>query len=151
MPIYTLIYPHKRIESVGTCKNPVETLVPLSGCTSYNACPCSGIHTNRRDLLSKRHVLTGSLIGGIAETQERLDFCAEYDIRCDIAMIDIQDINTAVEHIMRLARIPMRLAATSTSRSMLRCKPEGASTPAREQRLRQTPVPDGFYELLQKG
>lgn len=108
-------------------------------------------HDLNPDLISKRRVLTGSLIGSIAETQELLDFCTEYDIRCDIEMIDIQDINTAVERIMRFARIPMRLAATSTSRSMLRCKPEGASTPAREQRLRQTPVPDGFYELLQKG
>ncbi len=34
-----------------------------------------------------RRVLAGSLIGGIAETQEVLDFCAENDITCDIEML----------------------------------------------------------------
>ncbi|WP_227369507.1 NAD(P)-dependent alcohol dehydrogenase [Halomonas sp. M20] len=47
------------------------------------------------NLVTKRRVLTGSLIGGIAETQELLDFCAKHDIRCDIEMVDIQDIDTA--------------------------------------------------------
>lgn len=58
-------------------------------------------HDLNPDLISKRRVLTGSLIGSIAETQELLDFCAEYDIRCDIEMIDIQDINTAVERMKK--------------------------------------------------
>ncbi len=49
------------------------------------------------NLVFKRRVLAGSLIGGIEETQELLDFCAEHDIRCDIETIDIQDINTAFE------------------------------------------------------
>ncbi|WP_136246924.1 NAD(P)-dependent alcohol dehydrogenase [Halomonas borealis] len=49
------------------------------------------------NLVFKRRVLAGSLIGGIEETQELLDFCAEHDIRCDIEMIDMQDINTAFE------------------------------------------------------
>lgn len=47
------------------------------------------------NLVFKRRVLAGSLIGGIPETQELLDFCAEHDITCDIETIDIQDINTA--------------------------------------------------------
>jgi len=46
-------------------------------------------------LVAKRRILAGSLIGGIPETQEVLDFCAEHNISCDIEMIDIQDINTA--------------------------------------------------------
>ncbi|CBV42779.1 NAD(P)-dependent alcohol dehydrogenase [Halomonas elongata] len=49
------------------------------------------------NLVFKRRVLAGSLIGGIPETQELLDFCAEHDITCDIETIDIQDINTAYE------------------------------------------------------
>ncbi|RTR06548.1 NAD(P)-dependent alcohol dehydrogenase [Halomonas nitroreducens] len=49
------------------------------------------------NLVFKRRMLAGSLIGGIEETQELLDFCAEHDIRCDIETIDIQDINTAFE------------------------------------------------------
>ncbi|NWB27317.1 NAD(P)-dependent alcohol dehydrogenase [Pseudomonas gingeri] len=46
-------------------------------------------------LVMKRRVLAGSLIGGIAETQEVLDFCAEHGITCDIEMLDIRDINEA--------------------------------------------------------
>ncbi|GEK74359.1 MULTISPECIES: NAD(P)-dependent alcohol dehydrogenase [Halomonas] len=49
------------------------------------------------NLVFKRRVLAGSLIGGIEETQELLDFCAEHDIRCDIETVNIQDINTAFE------------------------------------------------------
>ena len=47
------------------------------------------------NLVLKRRVLAGSLIGGIAETQEVLDFCAEHDISCDIEMLDIRNINEA--------------------------------------------------------
>jgi uncharacterized zinc-type alcohol dehydrogenase-like protein len=47
------------------------------------------------NLVMKRRVLAGSLIGGIAETQEVLDFCAEHGITCDIEMLDIKDINEA--------------------------------------------------------
>lgn len=50
-----------------------------------------------RNLISKRRVLTGSLIGGMPETQEVLDFCAEHDIECDIEMLDIRNINEAYE------------------------------------------------------
>lgn len=47
------------------------------------------------NLIFKRRVLAGSLIGGIPETQELLDFCAEHDITCEVEMIDIADINEA--------------------------------------------------------
>jgi uncharacterized zinc-type alcohol dehydrogenase-like protein len=46
-------------------------------------------------LVLKRRVLAGSLIGGIAETQEMLNFCAEHSISCDVEMLDIQNINEA--------------------------------------------------------
>jgi alcohol dehydrogenase (NADP+) len=46
-------------------------------------------------LVFKRRSLAGSLIGGIAETQEMLDFCAEHDIVSDIEMIGIQAIDDA--------------------------------------------------------
>ncbi len=46
-------------------------------------------------LVMKRRVLAGSLIGGIPETQEMLDFCAEHNIHCDVEMLDIQNINEA--------------------------------------------------------
>ena len=48
-----------------------------------------------------RRAIAGSLIGGIAETQEMLDFCAEHGIASDVEMIRIQDINTAYERMLR--------------------------------------------------
>ncbi|PWB33955.1 hydroxyacid dehydrogenase [Pseudomonas sp. SDI] len=47
------------------------------------------------NLVMKRRVLAGSLIGGIAETQEVLEFCATHGITCDIEMLDIREINQA--------------------------------------------------------
>ena len=41
--------------------------------------------------------LAGSLIGGIAETQEMLDYCAEKNITADVELIDIKDVNKAFE------------------------------------------------------
>jgi len=52
-------------------------------------------------LIRWRHRLTGSLIGGIAETQEMLDFCAERGITCDIERIKIDYINEAYERMLR--------------------------------------------------
>lgn len=52
-------------------------------------------------LVMKRRVLAGSLIGGIPETQEMLDFCAEHDIHCDIEMLDIKNINDAFKRMKK--------------------------------------------------
>ncbi|MCK7542618.1 NAD(P)-dependent alcohol dehydrogenase [Marinobacter bryozoorum] len=54
-----------------------------------------------RNLIGKRRILTGSLIGGMPETQEVLDFCAEHDISCDIEMLDIHNINEAYERMKK--------------------------------------------------
>ncbi|WP_168014740.1 NAD(P)-dependent alcohol dehydrogenase [Halomonas salinarum] len=53
------------------------------------------------NLVMKRRVLAGSLIGGMAETQEVLDFCAEHDITCDIEMLDIKNINEGFERMQK--------------------------------------------------
>jgi alcohol dehydrogenase (NADP+) len=53
------------------------------------------------NLIFKRRQLAGSLIGGIRETQEMLDFCAEHGITSDIELINIQDINTAYERMLQ--------------------------------------------------
>lgn len=52
-------------------------------------------------LLFGRRSLSGSIIGGIAETQEMLDFCAEHGITSDIEVIKIQDINEAYERLVK--------------------------------------------------
>ncbi len=45
--------------------------------------------------------LAGSMIGGLAETQEMLEFCAANGITCDVEMIRMQDINTAYERMLK--------------------------------------------------
>ncbi len=52
-------------------------------------------------LLGGRKSLAGSGIGGIAETQEMLDFCAEHNIVSDIELIDIKDIEKAYERMLK--------------------------------------------------
>lgn len=52
-------------------------------------------------LLMPRRQLAGSLIGGIAETQEMLDFCGKHAIVCDIEIIRMQQINEAYERMLR--------------------------------------------------
>jgi uncharacterized zinc-type alcohol dehydrogenase-like protein len=53
------------------------------------------------NLIFKRRSIAGSLIGGIAETQEMLDFCAKHGIVADIEMIAAQDIDKAYERMLR--------------------------------------------------
>ena len=53
------------------------------------------------NLVFKRRAIAGSLIGGIAETQEMLDFCAAHGIVSDIEMIAMQDINQAYERMLK--------------------------------------------------
>ncbi|PKY11459.1 hydroxyacid dehydrogenase [Acidithiobacillus marinus] len=53
------------------------------------------------NLIGKRRQLAGSLIGGIQETQEMLDFCAEHGIGSDIEMIPMDYINTAYERMLK--------------------------------------------------
>lgn len=53
------------------------------------------------NLIFKRRTIAGSLIGGIAETQEMLDFCAQHGITSDIEMIAMQDIEKAYERMLK--------------------------------------------------
>ena len=52
---------------------------------------------NSRPLIFGRRSIAGSLVGGIKETQEMLDFCGQHNIVSDIELINIQDINHAYE------------------------------------------------------
>lgn len=53
------------------------------------------------DLIGGRKSILGSMIGGIAETQEMLDFCAEHNIVSDVEVIDINYINEAYERVLK--------------------------------------------------
>jgi uncharacterized zinc-type alcohol dehydrogenase-like protein len=52
-------------------------------------------------MIMGRKSVAGSLIGGIAETQELLDFCGKHNITSDVEVIKIQDINTAYERMLK--------------------------------------------------
>jgi len=52
-------------------------------------------------LLFRRRSFSGSLIGGIAETQEMLDFCGKNNITADVEVIPIQQVNQAYERLVK--------------------------------------------------
>lgn len=56
---------------------------------------------NTVPMIMGRRSISASVIGGIAETQEMLDFCAEHNIVPDVEMINMQDINTAYERMQK--------------------------------------------------
>lgn len=59
------------------------------------------VDLNGMNLCFGRKSVAGSLIGGIKETQEMLDFCAEHNVLPDVEMIDIQNINEAYERLVK--------------------------------------------------
>ncbi len=61
--------------------------------------PLKALHGG--SLIGGRKRIAGSLIGGIKETQEMLDFCGEHNVVSDIELIDIQDINTAYNRLQK--------------------------------------------------
>lgn len=63
--------------------------------------PSEPTQLNVGNLILGQKNLTGSLIGGIAETQEMLDYCAKYKILCDVEQIPIQKINEAYDRVLK--------------------------------------------------
>ena len=53
------------------------------------------------NLIFARRSLSGSLIGGIAETQEMLDFCGKHNITADVEVIPIQKVNEAYDRLLK--------------------------------------------------
>ena len=53
------------------------------------------------NLIGGRKSIAGSMIGGLPETQEMLDFCAEHNIVSDIELVDMKDIETAYERMLK--------------------------------------------------
>lgn len=63
--------------------------------------PDQPVSINAFSLIFGRRSLAGSLIGGIPETQEMLDFCGKHNITCDIEEIPIQKVNEAYERVVK--------------------------------------------------
>ena len=62
-------------------------LVKIGGTLVLVGVPPEGVKFNAHNLISKRRIFAGSMIGGIAETQEMLDFCAKHNVPADIELI----------------------------------------------------------------
>lgn len=63
--------------------------------------PENTIPVNAFSMIQARRSLAGSLIGGIKETQEMLDFCGKHNITSDIELIDILQVNEAYERVLK--------------------------------------------------
>lgn len=81
--------------------NALLSLIKLDGTLCLVGAPEHPLEVSAFNLLLPRRSFAGSGIGGIAETQEMLDFCAERGITSDIEMINIQDINTAYDRLLK--------------------------------------------------
>jgi uncharacterized zinc-type alcohol dehydrogenase-like protein len=76
-------------------------LLKLDGTLTLVGAPEKPLPVAAFSLLLPRRQLAGSGIGGIAETQEMLDFCAEHGIVSDIEMISMNEINEAYERLLK--------------------------------------------------
>lgn len=82
----------------------INALIPLvkrSGNYVLVGAPEHPLKLASFNLVMQRRHLSGSLIGGIKETQEMLDFCGKKGIVCDIEMIPIQKVNEAYERVLK--------------------------------------------------
>jgi alcohol dehydrogenase (NADP+) len=77
------------------------SLLKLDGTMTLVGAPPKPAPVSAFNLIMGRRSLAGSPIGGIRQTQEMLDFCAEKGITADIEMIKIQDVNKAYERLLK--------------------------------------------------
>lgn len=76
-------------------------LLKLDGTMTLVGAPEKPAAVAAFNLLMKRRRIAGSAIGGIRETQEMLDFCADKGITADIELIKIQQVNEAYERLVK--------------------------------------------------
>lgn len=81
--------------------NTYLNLLNKNGTMVIVGAPPAGEPLNAFTMIMKRRSIMGSLIGGIKETQEMLDYCAEHNITSDVEIIDMNYINEAYERMNR--------------------------------------------------
>jgi uncharacterized zinc-type alcohol dehydrogenase-like protein len=81
--------------------NAYLNLLKRDGTMVLVGAPENPLATAAFSIIPKRRTLAGSMIGGIPETQEMLDFCAKHNITSDVEVIPIQKINEAYERLLK--------------------------------------------------
>jgi uncharacterized zinc-type alcohol dehydrogenase-like protein len=81
--------------------NAYLNLLRLDGNITLVGAPENPLEVAAFSLIMARRSLSGSNIGGIAETQEMLDFCGEHNITADVEVIPIQKVNEAYERLLK--------------------------------------------------
>ena len=81
--------------------DPYMSLLKLDATMVLVGAPPTPQQISSFSLFMPRRNLTGSLIGGIAETQQMLEFCGQHGIACDIELIRMQQINEAWERMLK--------------------------------------------------
>src|SRR5690606_4539921 len=81
--------------------NAYLTLLKRDGSLTLVGAPEDPLPVAPFSLIPKRKSFSGSMIGGIRETQEMLDFCGRHDITSDIELIRMQDINRAYDRLLK--------------------------------------------------
>lgn len=81
--------------------SPYLKLLGLNGTMLIVGIPAQAPVVRPFDILTNRRSITGSSIGGIKETQEMLDYCAEKNIVSDVELISIQEINAAYDRMTK--------------------------------------------------
>lgn len=81
--------------------NPLIASLKLDGHLVLVGLPTEPMATLAGGLIWARRSVAGSLIGGLRETQEMLDYCADHGITSDIELIPIQKINEAFERTIK--------------------------------------------------
>ena len=81
--------------------NAYLSLLGRDGALTLVGVPSKPLSVAPFSLIMGRHSLSGSAIGGIAETQEMLDFCAQHNITADVEVIPIQKVNEAYERLLK--------------------------------------------------
>lgn len=77
--------------------NDYLALLKTNGVMVLLGIPPKAPEVRAHQLISRRRSLVGSLVGGIKETQEMLDYCAEHGIVSDVEMVNIDQVNEAYE------------------------------------------------------
>jgi uncharacterized zinc-type alcohol dehydrogenase-like protein len=81
--------------------NQYTPLLTVGGSFVAVGVPDRAISIEAFPLILGRRSIAGSVIGGIRETQEMLDFCAQHNVTSDVEVIPIQKVNEAYERVLK--------------------------------------------------